>query len=373
MRGSRTLSLYVVREVVQYALLGLAAITVVLVMRNLVRVLDEVIGAGFRLADLVNVLQLLITMLVSYALPISFLFGVLLAIGRMATDVEIIAMRACGVGLAGILLPIVTVGILISGVSWYMAIDVEPAAQRGLAKAILKMLARGATIVPGQFTMVGGRLIYAEARDSGALQGVVIADRTDPKHTLLIFAETGQMTLDDDTGVLVLHLETGDIHVDPPSSAAESYQRIAFDKFDYTIDMGGMLGPGAIPRAREMTMEELRDVAGKIAAGQPTGFLRETEPIAYSLHLNRRLATPLSATLFALVGVPLAMRRTRGARAWGVLLSAGVAFLYYALQSVSEMVVMRGILVPVIALWIPNVLFALLAVFLLMRARRVGV
>ena len=52
MRWPRTLSWYVTREVVSYTLIGLAAITTVMVARSLVRVLDELIGAGFVLADL---------------------------------------------------------------------------------------------------------------------------------------------------------------------------------------------------------------------------------------------------------------------------------------------------------------------------------
>ena len=59
MRVPRTLSLYILRGVIQYTLIGLTAITVVLVTRNLVRMLDWLIGAGFVLSDLAAVLQLL--------------------------------------------------------------------------------------------------------------------------------------------------------------------------------------------------------------------------------------------------------------------------------------------------------------------------
>jgi len=370
MRGPRTLSIYIVREVLQYALLGLAAITLVLVARNLVRVLDEVIGAGFRFTDLMTVVRLLVTMLVSYALPIAFLFGVLLAVGRMAADVEITAMRACGVSLVGIVLPITLVGVLISCLHFHLSVVVEPAAQRQLGKAIVTLLAKGATIVPGEFTVIGGRLIYVESRDENVLTGVVLADRSDPKRMMMIFAASGEMNLDEEKGELTIALRNGDIHIDPPSDPYRAYQRIAFDKFDYTLNMEGLLGPGAVPRAREMTVAELREVVDFVESGGPTYGLRESEPLAYELHLYRRYSAPLSSTLFALVGVPLGMRRTRGARAWGVLLSAGVAFVYYAVQSLGEFIALSGWLAPVIALWIPNVAFAALAGVLLMRARR---
>jgi lipopolysaccharide export LptBFGC system permease protein LptF len=118
-------------------------------------------------------------------------------------------------------------------------------------------------------------------------------------------------------------------------------------------------------------MDELREVVARVEAGGPTYGLRESEPKAYILHLHRRYAAPLSSTLFALVGVPLGMRRTRGARSFGVLLSAGVAFLYYAIQSLAEYLALSDWLAPAVAPWVPNLVFVALAALLLMRARHV--
>ena len=73
--------------------------------------------------------------------------------------------------------------------------------------------------------------------------------------------------------------------------------------------------------------------------------------------------------LFGLVGVPIGMRRKRGGRSWGALLCAGVAFSYYMLQSFCEFVAIRGWLPAGPATWVPNVVFAILAAWLLYRAR----
>lgn len=114
MRAARTLSIYTVREVLQYTLIGLAAITIVLVARNLVQMLDRLIGVGLVLSDFLAVFQLLGTILAVYTLRISFLFGALLAFGRMTGDAEITAMRSCGISLTQLTIPIAIVGMLIS-------------------------------------------------------------------------------------------------------------------------------------------------------------------------------------------------------------------------------------------------------------------
>lgn len=371
MRAPRTLVSYIVREVLLYTALGLASITVVLVTRNLVRALDELAAVGFALDDVLTVIRLLSSMLVIYALPVSFLFGTLLAIGRMTADVEIIAMRACGIGLRAIALPIVFVGLLLSSLTLYLSLDVEPAARRAMREAVKQMLARGAAIEPGRFRRVGDRLLYAESRDRDQrLHGVVISDRSDPERPFIVFARTGSLRLDEEQGVILLSLESGDIHVESAPGDDERHQRIVFSHFEYAIDIEPLLGKLKKPRAKEMSLNELAATAARVAAGD-TDDLRE-DPITYALHWHRRFVNPLAPTVFALIGVPLAMRRTRGARSLGVLWCAGIAFAYYALESFAEFLCIEGWLAPWASPWIPIVIFLGIGVLLLARMRHAG-
>ena len=373
MRAPRTLISYVVREILLYTVLGLAAITVILVTRNLVRALDEVAAAGFLLSDLLTVLRLLGTMLFIYALPVAFLFGILLAIGRMAADVEITAMRACGIGTRTLALPIIALGLLLSLVTLRLSLDVEPAARRDMKSALKEMLARGAAIEPGRFRRVGERLLYVEKRDGEQrLEGIVIADRTDPKRPFIVFARSGEMRLDEESGQLLLGLESGDIHIEAGAGKDERYQHIAFGRFDYVIDIGMLLKSGWARRPKEMSLAELRETTRRVAAGDTEGLTLREDPAKYALTLHQRFAAPLAPALFALVGVPLAMRRTRGARSLGVLWCAGLAFLYYMIAALSEFLCLQGWLEPWFAPQLPNLAFAAFGTLLLFQARRAG-
>lgn len=367
MRWPRTLSLYIVREVVLYTLLGLAAITIVMLTRSLVRMLDYLIGTGFLWEDLVSLVRVMGTMLAVYALPVSFLFGVLLAMGRMASDVEITAMRACGVGVLRILLPVSILGLAISLLTLQLTLDVEPAARRDMSAVVQRMLLRGASVMAGHFNAVGDRTLYVDRRvGSTGLRGIVISDRTDPEHPFVVFAEKGEMRLDADEAELSLVLEHGDVHLE--SDDVHRYRRVGFERLEYDIDIEQMLGPTRYPRAKEMSLDRLRGIVANIEAGRP-GLLREA-PLVYVTDLERRYSTPAAAFLFSLVGVPLGMRRTRGARSFGVFLCAALAFVYYGIESFSEFLGTSGALDPRLALWIPNAVFAAVGIALLARVRR---
>lgn len=371
MRWPRTLSFYVAREIAAYTLLGLAAISIVMLTRSLVRVLDDLISAGFRIDDLVTVASLLVTILTIYALPVSFLFGVLLAIGRMAADVEITAMRACGIGIRGILLPVFLIGTALSLLTLELSVDVEPAARREMAASVRKMIVRGISVEPGRFNSIGERTVYVDARDEGPederrLRGIMISDRSDPERPFVVFAEEGRIAIDEAQAEIVLQLERGDVHLDQERDDGR-YQRVHFERFEYRFDVSEMLKP-ATPRPREMAIDELRAVVARLDAGEEIDGLRETPP-SYATHLHRRFAMPLAPALFALVGVPLGMQRRRGARSYGVILCALLAFAYYALLSFCELLATESRFPPQIV-WLPNLVYTAVGAFLLVRARR---
>lgn len=88
------------------------------------------------------------------------------------------------------------------------------------------------------------------------------------------------------------------------------------------------------------------------------------------LEKHRRLAMPFSAIILTIMGVSLSSRKRRGGTGWNIGLGIGLAFAYILFLKFSEMFVYTDTLPPGIALWIPNLLFAIVAAFLYNRARK---
>ena len=102
----RILDRYIVREVFRHALLGLVVFTFVFFVPQLVRLMELFVrhsGSG------AQVLQLFLCIFPSvfvFTVPMATLIGVLLGLGRMSADSEIIALTALGIGRRRILLPV---------------------------------------------------------------------------------------------------------------------------------------------------------------------------------------------------------------------------------------------------------------------------
>ncbi|HJO24999.1 MAG: LptF/LptG family permease [Myxococcota bacterium] len=369
MRGPWTVSRYLATEVVSYGTVGLVTVSVVFIAHNLLRRVNELLLIGVTASDILTVLGSIVLVTLAYTVPIAFLFGALIGMGRLASDSEMLALRTCGIGLREMVVPVLMIGAVVSLISGYIVFEQEHRAKRTLRDLLKSITASGRMIQPKTFTQVGKRMFYVESRGrDNSLEGVFIADQADPERPLFVFARTGQFDFDTETGVGRVMLRDGDIQRD--SDGSEVGQRVSFRTFEYSFPVAtGFLGRGLL-RPRDMTLPELREAVATTRAGGSLNHLVKEKLEKYQSQIQRRYAVPFAPIVFALLAVPLGTIRMRGGRAWGALLSALVVGGYYGMVSFGEALVDVGV-PAVVALWLPNLCFGAVGVLLLLRMRRV--
>jgi len=99
-----------------------------------------------------------------------------------------------------------------------------------------------------------------------------------------------------------------------------------------------------------------RAIAAKRAAGQP--YVPEL------VEYHRKFAIPLACVVFGLVAAPLGALPVRAARARGFAVSLVMIFVYYILLSGGEALAEQELVPVVVGLWLPNLLFAVLGLYL---------
>jgi lipopolysaccharide export system permease protein len=377
MRFPRTLSVYIGRETTGYAVLGLVGVGSILLTQNLLRQLERFSTAGLNGSDVLEIVGALVVMLSSYAVPVAFLFGVLVAMGRISSDSELTAMRALGISLAQLSVPFLALALLVSVMTAWLLAEVAPNAQTRLREIAVEIASRGALIEPGSFQRLdlkGERLLFVDNRDeTDVLHGVLISDRSNGESPFTVVAETGRFRVEEDGARAHLLLEAGDIHFEPTQVDDRSHRRIAFATFDYSFDVGEDFGAGPCAvRPREMDTRRIREILAHFRShgGKPPDCVRLKTAEPYEIEFHRRLALPVAPILFALLGISLGMQRSRGARSWGMLLCIALVFSYYALLSFGTFLAMEGTVPAPVGIWLPNLVFGATAVPLLSRARR---
>ncbi len=372
MRVPRILALEFTRETALYTALGFLAVVLLLTSQNLVTRLDDLTMIGMTAADFAAVLWSLIPVLASYATPIALVFGLLLALQRMSGDGEILAMQSCGIGIGPLLGPAIALGALAALLSAWLIISVEHGARSEMVAIFERTATKGGILEPGRFRVIGDRLVFVDGRDrKGGLEGVMIADYSNPARLLRIFAERGRLVFDDAGDVLRFELSEGDIQIVPQAADPGDEQRMSFEELSYAFDIGGLLGRAYSPvRPRQMSLDDLRAVLERAERGDALFGLDERDPIEYAIEIQRRFALPLAPLLFSIAAVPLGLRVRRGGRSTGIVLCAALVGSYYALIAGGQVLARSGVVGPAFGLWAPTLVFASVALFLLARTGR---
>jgi len=362
----RTLARSIAAEVLIFAGIGFLAFIVILLIQNLAQRLEELVAVGMSFRDASAVVIDLVGMVSPYAVPVGFLFGVLAAVGRLSADSEVTAMRSCGLGLGAIFGPVIAIATVLALLTALLMIRVEPEARKELRSVLASVASRGAIFAPGRFRTVGGRVLYVQSRDiddESLLKRIFIADRTNPKRPFLIFAQSARFRFDPDQLLIHLEMENGDIHLE--SADLSGHQRIAFEGFDYTLDASALIDATRLLKPSEMDLSQLADMMDR-----PLNPALGRQPSQYRAHFHRRLAIPFAPFVFAALGVPLGLRRSRAARSWGVLVCIALVGGYYTLLGFGQFMGETGRMPAAIALWLPNLVFGLAAIPLLRSAQR---
>ncbi len=379
MRASPTLARSLIAEILLYAGLGSFAFIGLLLVLNLAHELEDLIAVGLAPADAWAVLRSLIPIVAGYAAPVGLLFGVLAAVGRASADLEVVAMRACGLGVGQLLVPTLATALLFSVLTALLLIRVEPQARLALRHTLRDVASRGAVLEPGRFRNVAGRVVYVDGRSAdGELERVVISDRSVPGRPFVVFAERANFRFDPETATIHLELYSGNMIFDPADASpvaggvahnVGAVQRMDFEHFDYAFDASPILDVAASIRPRDLPMGELvrRMRLAREDALPPN--IRRRNVHEYEVQFHRRFSLPMAPLLFAAIALPLAMRRARANRAWGVLACTAIVSVYYLVLTAGERLADRGALAAWLALWLPNLLFAGAAAALLWRAR----
>src|SRR5580700_10259228 len=117
---------YIAKEVVAPFALGVALLTFALVTGRLLKLTEMVVNRGVTLSDVAGLIGYIMPAFLELTFPMAVLLGVLMGVGRMSGDRELIAARACGMSLYRLAVPVIGFAFVIWAISSWLAFSVRP-------------------------------------------------------------------------------------------------------------------------------------------------------------------------------------------------------------------------------------------------------
>src|SRR5206468_1894056 len=160
---------------------------------------------------------------------------------------------------------------------------------------------------------------------------------------------------------LHLHLNDGATHETDPA-APEKYQISTFQQTDIPIPVpqADTKEQEPAPASQLKTWELLRQ------AGKADKMSARWDLIEF----HRRFALPTSCLVLALVGIPLGLSSKKSGKSGGFVLTILLVFTYYVISLVGVSLARQGRVSPWFGAWLADIMFLVLAIFLLSRAEK---
>jgi lipopolysaccharide export system permease protein len=376
-----TIDRYLLREVLRPMLAAILITLLALLAERALRVIDLVLGWRGSIGIVFEMMSYLIPHYMVVALPAALFLGIMLGVARLSREGELDAMRAAGIGLWRMTRPLLLLSLVVLVLHLILVSHLQPFARyayRAAAFAITNVSFQ-TLLRPGQFITLGQSTYRVDALspEGERFEGIFLYSEADESGSITVTAASGRIENQGALAPLLLHLEEGVQQFVPyPADVMEGGRTngpppltLRFGAF--TSDLSGSEPKPFRPRGeheRELTIPELFGHLDTPAAELPD----DIDPWEIEAELAARLVRNLSILFVPFLAVPLALSPRRAKRSYGFLIGVVVVVGYNQLIGTGESLADDNKLSPLVGIWLPFFLYAVLTTALFIRtARRV--
>ena len=356
---------YVIKEILSPTLLCIVIFTMVMVLGRAFKLVGLIINDGVSLLDILVLLATLLPTFFSISLPLAFLMGIMIGLGRMSADSEIVALKAAGIGLAKVSMPVFILAFIFALLTGATNLWAKPWGYSAFATKSFEIVSQKAAIgfQPRVFmNQFNDLVLYANEIDKKTHQmhGLFIVEKK-PESTSWVFADSGNIITDDKAETVTIRLHDGVVHRQQTESA-DNYQLIHFRNYDIQPEISAMGNPQERKRMKPKEMPTSK-LWSTVSREEKPAKVKELQA---ELHL--RLVSPLAPLLFVLFGLPFSMQSHRSGRSGGFVMGLIIFIAYYFMLSAALTLTKDAAVSPWLTFWTPHLLLGATGILFLRQS-----
>jgi lipopolysaccharide export system permease protein len=355
---------YMVNEILPWLLGGVVAIALVLIMAALFEKAGEFLTKGASPILMLQYLAFRLPEMLSLALPLAMLFAVLMGLSRLTQDSELKAAIVSGIPPTRLVIPVLCIGVVVALVAFINAETIKPRAFLEAQRVFKDIVLSNPKIVvaDGQFFKDSqNQVIYIAPGGisaNGGLRNItVLQGQSGQVPSSITRAPQGKILREE--GAILLENGTRTTYKNGDA------RPVTVARFESATIPIRQLRQGSSLSADAMQLSVF-DLLARISNYRAQGFVPNNELTA----LHRKFAEPLAAVAFALFGIGVSLWTLRSNRNFGYTGVGIFTFAYYATSTVFRVMGENGALPPLIAAWMPCLIYAGAGTVFLLLARR---
>jgi len=310
----KVLDRYVYRQMFPVFVIAVSVFTFLHVMDRLQDFSNMAVN-GAPLYLVFQLWALLLLSFVSHTLPMGLLLAVVTTCGRLASDLEVVALHALGVSPLRLFRPFLVAALAVALTVATLTIWINPWGSAAFFQCLRELRQHAAMpmIQEQTFTRIGNIVVYTDEMDlsTSELRGVLIGDERDPKTFGIITAPHGRLIDDEPNQRTILRLTDGAVHESRPESPAW-YRVTKFAVYETPLDMATQIDEVE----KEAGAQKKLTTWDLVLNTRALDYTRRAEKAEmFVVEFHKRLSLPLAPIVFAMVAFPLGIRLHRGGRA----------------------------------------------------------
>lgn len=360
---------YSLIELMTPFLMSLVVFTFIFLVGSMLRIADLLVNKGVSIWDLIEIISFLIPKLLSFTLPTAALTSILLVYGSFAQNNEILAMKAAGVNIARVMLPVLVVAFIISLFMLVLNDQILPKAQFAYRKAVKEVVLKKPTayLEEGRFIKdFKGYIILINKIRGNDIEGITIYQPQDNRQTRTIIAERGYIETTPDEKHIIIKLFNGTSD-EPGTEKPDEFYKLDFKTFEMPPLSLSESDDVINKKVKDLTIDEIVERMDKRnpALSRDRHLMKELKT-----EFHKKISFSFSVLFLAMVGLPLAIITRRGEAVISFSLAMLVITFYYICFVLMKTLAIRTPIPPGILLWLPNVIMAVVAYYLIKRVTR---
>jgi lipopolysaccharide export system permease protein len=359
---------YIYREVILLTLAIIGVLTFLFVSVEMFKFIEMIMYTDLSMWISVKFVLLLIPFTLTLTIPTGLLAAVLIVFGRMSSDRELLALKASGIGLAPIVVPVIFIAVFCSLLNFYLVASVVPKCREetnGMKHEIVTSNPMALLNPEVVVDKIPGLRMEFEKMQNNELTHVFIWQLDDQNRMVTsLRADRATVTLDLEHQLLVILLfnERGEqydpssvLKVEPGLNAQQGSLAVSLNSFYEKVQR----------RLSWMTLPEIEQVIEAMQGG-PTGEVATP----YLTEFQSRISFAVACFTFVVVGLPLAIQTQRRETSIGVVLTLAIVMIYWLMVTVGRALKGQAGLYPELIIWAPNVIFQAVGFWLFYRVNR---
>ena len=363
------LNRYLFIEMLPPFFINLVFFSFIFLMKQILDITDMIVNHKVGVGPVCLLLVYTMPFFLQYIIPMSIMMAVLMALLRMSSDNEIMALQAGGVSVYRLLTPVLAFSLLGTLITGYMTLFGVPLGAEHFKTLLFDVATTNLNVSLKERTFNDNFkhiMLYVNKIDphSGELHNVLIEDSRTAGVNNTVVARTGRLFGEPEK--MVYHLQLFDGTINQLDMQDRASHTINFETYDIRLDLKDVIASrGSSDQSPdEMTLSALKAYLKKVEADK--GIY-----VSALLQYHKKFSIPVACLAMGLLAVPLGIATRHSKKAFGIGFGLLFFLLYYLLLSVGTALGENGIYPPVVGMWMPNVILGGVGIYLLVRSTTV--